>query len=404
MKNYAIALCETVNNNTWPVEKKRAFLDYQDYLVATGKSERTKILYSLHVHRLGEFAPKKQFADYTDTDMQKYKTYLAGKYAPYNVHNQMLDVITFLKWHLKLDGAKPESMKWYKVSEQRKRVAKKLNPEDVLTTEDILALVSSCGSKRNKAIVFCLWESGCRIQEFLDIHVDDLQISEKVISIWIRRGKTRESERQVFIIQSAPALMDWLAEHEYKKNKDTRLFYSVGNSKHGGLIYHNVVSSILSRAAKKAKITKPVNPHSLRKSRATFVAKKGYGDQLMRQMFGWSANSPMPSFYSSLSSDSVKTALMQDAGIIKKESIGEELAPIQCPFCKTANSADAVICKNLVCSRPLTIEGINKDREQKEQALREIVRGEISEGVAKYLREIGIAEIKKKDKILLKKV
>jgi len=407
MKNdahYTQKLREKVQQSSWPTEKKNAFLDYQNYLEATGKSARTKTLYSLHVHRLGEFAPKKQFANYTDKDIMAYKTKLSEKYAPKSVHCEMLDLITFLKWHMKLEG-KPECMKWYDVSEQNKKVVKKLNPKDVLTPEDILALVSSCGSKRNKAIVFCLWESGCRIQEFLDVLVDDLQISEKVVSVWIRKGKTREAERQVFLIQSAPALMDWLAEHEFRKNKNAKLFYSMGNKQPGGILHHSVASSILSRAAKKAKIQKPVNPHALRKSRATFMAQKGYGDQMMRQMFGWSANSPMPSFYSSLSGDAVKMALMQDAGIIKKEETGQELAPIPCPYCKTTNSADAAICKNLVCSRPLTMEGITQDREQKAEAMRQMMHGEITEAIAAYLRPLGVkalAEMTKNQKRLTK--
>src|SRR3989338_10037407 len=124
-------------------------------------------------------------------------------------------------------------------------------------------------------------------------------------------------------------------------------------------------------------------------------------------MFGWSANSPMPSFYSSLSGDAVKMALMQDAGIIKRQETGQELAPIPCPYCKTANSADAVICKNLVCSRPLTMEGITKDREQKAEAMRQMMHGEITEAVAAYLRPIGIkalAEMTKKSKMLTKEV
>ncbi|PIN84953.1 MAG: hypothetical protein COV47_04665, partial [Candidatus Diapherotrites archaeon CG11_big_fil_rev_8_21_14_0_20_37_9] len=145
-----------VRNSQWPEEKKRAFLDYQDYLVAASLSNNTQKLYSLHIHRLGDFLPKKLFKDYTEQDMMAYKNMLARKYSPYNVHNQILDVMTFLKRHLKLEK-KPDCLKWYDTNKHRKKVVKKLNPKEVLQSEEIKALITAAGSRRNKAIIFCLW-------------------------------------------------------------------------------------------------------------------------------------------------------------------------------------------------------------------------------------------------------
>src|SRR3990167_1480194 len=93
------------------------------------------------------------------------------------------------------------------------------------------------------------------------------------------------------------------------------------------------------------------------------------------------------------------------SNLIKKEESGQELAPIPCPYCKTTNSADAAICKNLVCSRPLTMEGITQDREQKAEAMRQMMHGEITEAIAAYLRPLGVkalAEMTKNQKRLTK--
>lgn len=61
MKDKIAELHETVQNGNWPEEKKQTFMNYQDYLVATGKSERTRMPYSLHIQRLGNFSPGKKF-------------------------------------------------------------------------------------------------------------------------------------------------------------------------------------------------------------------------------------------------------------------------------------------------------------------------------------------------------
>ncbi|MBI4210326.1 MAG: tyrosine-type recombinase/integrase [Candidatus Diapherotrites archaeon] len=73
-------------------------------------------------------------------------------------------------------------MKWYRVDKHN--IVKKLNPQEILTPEDIKALVTAAGSVRNKAIVFTLWESGCRISELLNARIGDLKFSEKVVSFF----------------------------------------------------------------------------------------------------------------------------------------------------------------------------------------------------------------------------
>ena len=124
--NEIVTLREKVNNSSWPLEKKKVFADFQNYLVATDKSKRTQVLYSISVHKLGEFVPKKLFKKYSEKDMMNFKTKLMETYSPYTIHNRMLDVITFYKWHFKTKE-KPESLDWYNVSEQNKKSRKKHN-------------------------------------------------------------------------------------------------------------------------------------------------------------------------------------------------------------------------------------------------------------------------------------
>jgi integrase len=51
----------------------------------------------------------------------------------------------------------------------------KLLPQDILTEQEALKLISSARSIRNKALISILYESGCRIGEILTLkmkHVD----------------------------------------------------------------------------------------------------------------------------------------------------------------------------------------------------------------------------------------
>ncbi|MBI4210325.1 MAG: phage integrase N-terminal SAM-like domain-containing protein [Candidatus Diapherotrites archaeon] len=80
-----------VKTNQWPAKKKEAYEGYLEYLNANDKAMRTQTLYALHIHRLGDFRPQKNFKDYTEKDMVEYKTWLKEQdYAPYNIHNMLL--------------------------------------------------------------------------------------------------------------------------------------------------------------------------------------------------------------------------------------------------------------------------------------------------------------------------
>ena len=368
---------ERVKESTWPESKKKRFADYMVYLRASGKAERTIALYSRHVFLFGDFLPKKAFEGYTEQDTQAFKLRMENRFSPYNVHNQMLDCITFTKWLLKTKD-KPQNFLWYDVSAQNKKVAVKLRKEDVLTPDEVQKLVSCAGSVRNKALVSCLWETGCRIEEFLNSRVGDASFQEKIITLTIRRGKTREAEREVFLIESAPSFMSWWREHAFKGDQKAFLFYGVGKSNKGNRLYGTNVCSILKRSAKKAGVTKPVSPHKLRHSRATFLSGKRHSDQVMRQIFGWSENSPMPSHYSHLSSLDVQKALMQDSGLIPVVEGSGGMRLRACPFCSTANPVDALVCEK--CFRPITVEGV-KAEEAKQKELMKTLLGELEERI-----------------------
>ena len=289
----------------------------------------------------------------------------------------MLDVITFYKWLFKTKE-KPGFLDWYNVSEQGKKARKKHNPLEVLTEEDIRKIVACAGSKRNKAIAFTLFETGCRIEEYLNTRIEDLTFEEKVVSIYIKKGKTKESERVVYLINSVPTLMDWISEHPFKDNPKAYLFCSIGKGKipKGNRLYSNYVDCLLNRAAAKAKITKPANAHALRRARATDLDRKRHSKRLVEQLLGWSPNSRMHSFYSQISAQDVKNGLLEDAGIITNQKNKNELKPIQCPFCQTNNSPEATVCKNLSCLRPITEQGIFEEKKKKDTVIKEMIQNE----------------------------
>lgn len=101
----------------WPAKKKKTYSGYLDNIRANNKALCTQCIYAANIKSLGDFITQKEFEDYSEAGMVAYKTSLKEKdYAPYSVHNHMLDCQTFIKWCLQLEnGEKPAYMKWYQV-------------------------------------------------------------------------------------------------------------------------------------------------------------------------------------------------------------------------------------------------------------------------------------------------
>jgi hypothetical protein len=107
----------------------------------------------------------------------------------------------------------------------------------------------------------------------------------------------------------------------------------------------------LQKIAKRAGIAKKVNPYNFRHSRATYLASRLTEAQL-EEYLGWVHGSASPRSYVHLSGRDVDDKILELHGL-KKEDEGTEPTVKACPFCKTLNTFDAMVCHT--CKRPLEI-------------------------------------------------
>lgn len=154
-------------------------------------------------------------------------------------------------------------------------------PNEVYSEEEIEKLIEMADNPRDEAMISLLYESGCRISEFLNIKLKDITFEQEYAMINVM-GKT--GNRSIPISKSIPLLKTYLNYN--KKGKEDYLF---------PLEYRNT-SKIIKKLFKKAKIDKPCNPHQFRHSRATELAKK-LTEAQMKQFFGWAQNSNMAGVY-----------------------------------------------------------------------------------------------------------
>jgi len=228
-------------------------------------------------------------------------------------------------------------------------------PESILSDEDVENMLRYTTSHKDTAIVTVLYESGCRIGELLTVqlkHLTFLQSKDGEIARMRVDGKT--GARFITLINSVGVLHRWLDQHPYAKDPEAPLWVLDHKDSKGK--YHQmtqvVLRTLLDDLAKKAGITKRVNPHAFRHARATRLAGYLTESQLKKAM-GWAPNSTVCSVYIHLSGRDVEDAVLKmhedtHANIPAKPTLS---GAKWCSECGTQLSPTAKFCSG--CGTPI---------------------------------------------------
>lgn len=301
---------------------------------------------------------KKDFKNLTASDLKNFFANLKpmchygkklGEMSQKSKWIYMCLIKSFFIWLYDVDDgqAPPKPVAWI----TRKKFGannRKLLPKEIPTPEEVLKMVASVKHIRDKAYIFCLYESGCRsVSEFLGLSIEDITINERHACFNVKGDlKNDHSERTCYLIRSWPILREWIEMHPLKDNPKAPLWVSIRGKTYGEPLTKSPAARIVMRAAKAAGLKKKVWPHLLRHARALECAKKGYNNQVMNKMFGWSPQSKMASWYISLSESDVEEVVLTKEGladVVKKET-SQCLNMIDCPRCKKEWSAGTKFC------------------------------------------------------------
>ncbi len=338
---------------------KKTLLEYYQNCILEGISIAKTERYLYDAIRLA-ISYKKSLKNASETDLKKIVTKIEQK--DWSPHSKYTFKIGLRKLYKSIDkitekGIFPKRLKWMKTT--LKQNDKRL-PEDLLNEEEVELLVKNAKSIRDQAFIMCLYESGCRIGEIGTIKIKDISPTEWGIKLNVS-GKT--GSRCVDLVNSVPYLLKWVNLHPSSKDRENYVWV---NEK-GELLSDSRFSSILKGSAKRAGITKKVNPHSFRHARATYLA--GYlTEAQMKGYLGWTQSSNMPGIYVHLNGRDIDSAILKMNGIkIQEESKESKLKPKTCQRCSAINEAHNKFCK--ICGAPLDKEEIIKiiELEQKNE-------------------------------------
>jgi integrase/recombinase XerD len=231
-------------------------------LALRGSSQRTIDIYTYYNKKFLEFVSKDP-AQVTETDIKSYLVELLQKNSKSSVALAK-SALRFL----------------YDEILQKKIVSFKTPKRDkslptILSKEEVKKLIDHSFGK-SKLLIKMLYSTGLRISECISLRTSDIELEQKIG--WVRGGKGGKD--RMFIISEQllkdlseylPSVKDW-----------------VFPSKTGHIKPRNA-QSIITRAAKKAGISKQVTPHKLRHSFATHLLEAGTDVRVIQELLGHSS-------------------------------------------------------------------------------------------------------------------
>jgi len=293
----------------------------------------------------------------------------------------------FYRWLRGEDEEYPAEVKWIKCTNKKSR--HKL-PEELLDEEEVKRLVRATDHPRDSAFIQVLFETGCRIGEILTLRIRNVNFDNHGAILRVT-GKT--GDRRVRIVASAPSLASWLNHHPFADRTDSPIWISRASKRMLLPFNYSTANMLLRRIAKKAGITKKVNPHLFRHSRATLMASK-LTEAQMKEYFGWVQSSGMASVYVHLSGRDVDSAILGMHGLVEdKQREKEKFSPQMCHRCSNANSPTSKFCAK--CGVVLNLQTMIDIEERKKKAdtlLNDLMKDEkTKEFLLSRINEIGLS-------------
>lgn len=267
-----------------------------------------------------------------------------------------------------------------------------VDPSDLLTMDEIEAIIGAARNPRDKALVGVLADTGMRISAVASLRVRDYSIEgdEKtglIASVRPNQDAPVKGARDpVPLTWSAGYVANWLDIHP-RREPDAPLFHKMkrvgdGDGGAGGdgddddaLTYQYLGRRIRWLAEDAGVDTGRVNTHNFRKSAISRWIREGLSEQAIKHRAHWAKDSGQFATYSGVSAEEMNEDIRAHYGLATSESARPELS--HCPSCRTPVTSTARYCSG--CAAPLTPGAAEDKKTAKSESTNAMVEEERAE-------------------------
>ncbi len=384
-------------NPQLPRETKDVLRRFVEEQAAVGLSEYRQLWYLTHLVPFAEQL-RGDFLEPTEDQVRKLVAAVnRSRLSEWSKTNKRTALKRFYKWLLGRDEEYPPCVRWVKTKGGNH---KRTLPDDLLSRDEIRALIEAAVNPRDRALIALLADGGLRIGEALNLRVKDVHPDRHGAYLMVPTGKT--GARRVRLIESVPHLAVWRRVHPLRDREEAPLFCYLsaqepgegkkrrirGHAKGEALQYAAARKALRDAAVRAGVKPGKVNPHNFRHTRATILAKTVPEAPLEAQM-GWVHGSQMSRVYVSLSGRDVDEAILRSHGIEMEDEGKTRVNPLrECPRCGEFNEAEGPFCQS--CGMALREGAVLQAEEDTQDALDALLK--LAENPARLRRLMKILE------------
>jgi len=378
-------------------KNKELILNYKKYAVARSLSKPRimKYIYCMR-HIADEFFD----IDFDKADKKYIEGVVAGivetkRFKEWTKWDYKMQLKLFYRWLKDYPKKKyPPEVDWIETKQPKPEI---YLDKDLLNHKDIKKMIDVSDHPQTKALIATLFNSMGRIEEIATLSIGDVEFDDYGAQIHIKYSKTGHP-RTTRLVFASPYLRTWLHNYHPLRNDETGpLWVGISNKNKDKAINYGQVYSLLRRTAKKAGITKAVNPHFFRKSFCSYASNYLTPSQLSAQG-GWVVNSDSLRTYIHGTKGADTASIKMQGGKIKEDKELEavkDLQPRVCERCELVNEATNRFCGR--CSAPLDLKtAISVDKAQS-------AGGKLTTLIAKYPKKADLI-LNRLEKIINKSV
>ena len=310
-----------------------------------------KLIYHLVAWRkyIGPFRENTIVNLYQGIDSIKSATNTRGR--PYK-QNTLYDFVAILKlfytWMIESDYTDINEKKLRKIKPPPQETMTK-EANDILTKDEVAAMIQSCQNSRDRAIITMLYEGGFRIGELGTLVWNDLKFDKYgvVVNVNFKTGKPR----YIRLIMATEHISRWKDDYPFDPEPDVLVFLTQQRNP----LNHAAINKQIQLIAKRAGITKHVTPHIFRHTRITHLIQDGVNESVIKLMMWGTLTTNMFQTYAHLTGGDIDRAMLDNYGITTDDEEVRQTAslePRQCPKCHYVNGPVATYCSH--CGQSLT--------------------------------------------------
>lgn len=171
---------------------------------------------------------------------------------------------------------------------KRMRIPRQKTLPDVLTIDEVHALIGAVRTQRNAVYFWTVYSLGLRLEEGLNLHVGD--IDSRRMMVHVHRGKGAKDRYIPLPTATLAALRDY-----WKTHRNPKLLFPANGRKHQGAsttsrpMDATTVQGCIKRVVTKLKMTKRISIHTLRHSYASHLLEAGVNLKMIQQLLGHSS-------------------------------------------------------------------------------------------------------------------